>query len=88
MIRERSADDLEQASHLQEQLNMGGRKACENALAPQTPKGKDGQHIKVTHCIEEDCGEPLPPIRIEMKRTRCTTCQILEDKRTKLQGRS
>jgi hypothetical protein len=81
---EKTADDLEQASHLQEQLNLAGRKASEAALAPQTPKGKDGQHVVVTHCVEEDCGEELPPVRVVMKRIRCTVCQIALDKRQKL----
>lgn len=88
MVYEKSADDLEQASHLQEQLNLAGRRASERAMAPQTRKGADGKHVVVTHCVEEDCGEALPPIRVEMKRTRCTPCQIAADKRAKLQGRT
>jgi hypothetical protein len=83
MTYEKTADDLELASHLQEQLNLAGRKAAEAALAPQTPKDKDGNHVKVTHCVEEDCGEALAPLRVEMGRTRCTPCQILQDARRK-----
>lgn len=87
MTLERSADDLEQASHLQEQLNLSGRAACAAELEPQTPKDKDGKHTVVTHCAEPDCGEELPPVRIVMKRIRCTPCQIAEDKRLKQLGR-
>lgn len=80
MTYEKCADELEQASHLQEQLNLAGRKASEAALAPQTVGDE-----RVAECVV--CEDPLPEVRIVMKRIRCVTCQIAEDKRFKQLGR-
>lgn len=82
MTYEKVADDLEQASHLQEQLNMAGRKVCAKAAGPQTPIGADGEHMVRTQCIE--CEDPLPQVRIEYKWVRCTPCQIEADRLKKL----
>jgi len=81
-MSERSADMLDQASDLQEKINQSGRAQNERALAPQKHPDFDG-----VHCVEEDCGEDLPPIRIVMGRIRCTPCQVAADKRLKQQGR-
>lgn len=87
MSYERDADELALASKLQEDMNSQGVAASRRALEPQTPKDKEGNHVKVTECVEPDCGETLPPIRIEMGRIRCTPCQVLKDKADKLRGR-
>ncbi len=77
MTYERDADELAMAGHLQEQLNDAGVAAVRRALKPQVAEGFDGHHCVV-------CEDALPPIRIEMGRVRCTTCQIVEDARLKL----
>lgn len=86
MTYEKEADPLALAAHLQEQLNMAGRRACEQALVPQTPKDEKGKHLAVLLCVE--CEVELPPVRIVMGRVRCTPCQIDEDKRLKQLRRS
>lgn len=80
-MTERSADVLDLAAQRQEELNDAGRAAVAQALKSQQPEGFDG------NCIEEDCGEPLPPIRIEMGRVRCTSCQVRVEAEAKRRGR-
>ena len=80
MTYEKSADDLEMAAHLQDQLNAEGRYACQRANAPQSAPG-----VKQTTCVA--CGEDLPPVRIEYKRIRCAVCQTEVERLTKLTGR-
>lgn len=82
---EKSADELEMASQLQQHFNDAGVAAAAEALKPQTPKGADGKHLVFTKCV--DCEDDLPPIRVVMKRIRCTCCQIEEDARLKRGGR-
>jgi len=82
MTYEKVADELEHAAHLQDQLNIAGVKHVRKALAPETPKGVDGRHIKQFICIE--CEDPLPPIRMAMGRLRCTTCQVEKERLAKL----
>lgn len=77
---EKSADELEMASHLQDQLNTQGRKVVAAALAPQTHPDFNGKD-----CL--DCEVELPPVRIAMGRIRCTVCQIAQDKINKQMGR-
>lgn len=86
MTYEKEADPLALAAHLQDQLNMAGRRACEQALVPQTPKDENGVYMAVLRCV--DCEDDLPPVRIAYGRVRCTLCQIEEDKRLKQLGRS
>lgn len=78
MTYEKSADDLEMAAHLQDQLNTAGVAAARQAMAPQKADGFDG-----VHCVEPDCGEPLPPVRIAYGRVRCTDCQVKADRLAK-----
>lgn len=77
---EKSADELESASHLQEQLNLAGRRAVEAALAPQTHPEFNG-----ADCI--GCGESLPPVRLAHKRIRCAECQTEIERLEKMRRR-
>lgn len=77
---EKSADVLESASHLQDQLNLAGRRAAEAAMAPQTHPDFDG-----VHCL--DCEVDMPQVRLAYRRIRCTACQVAADKLAKLRGR-
>lgn len=74
---ERSADELDIASQTQERMNDAGRAAVAHALRPQTAAG-----MTLTQCLE--CEEPLPPVRIDMKRTHCAPCQTEIDRLKKL----
>lgn len=76
MTYERSADELEMASHLQEQLNTAGRAEVTKALKSEQPKDFDG------NCI--DCAEELPPVRIAYGRVRCCECQTEKERLAKL----
>lgn len=77
---EKSADELETASHLQEQMNLAGRRAAEAAMAPQTHPDFDG-----AHCL--DCDVDMPAVRLAYGRIRCTACQVAADKLAKLRRR-
>ncbi len=77
MIYEKVADDLELASHLQEQLNAAGVAAVRLANAPETAEG-----MTVDACV--DCDDPLPAVRIAYKRIRCACCQTEKERLAKL----
>lgn len=33
-----------------------------------------------THCVESDCGEPIPQLRLTLGKVRCVACQALREK--------
>ena len=47
---------------------------------PDKPVSVDKQ---TTHCIEDDCGEPLPQMRVERGQERCVECQSAKERREK-----
>jgi hypothetical protein len=79
---ERVADVLEMASAEQDRINAEGRAAVDAANRPQTHPDFDG-----LHCVEEDCGVELPPVRLAYKRIRCSTCQQRVEDVARRQGR-
>lgn len=80
-MTERSADELDAASELQEQANVDGLARVRAALI-ETHKDFDG-----IHCVNPDCGEELPPVRIAYKRVRCAPCQAEIERQERLRGR-
>jgi len=41
-------------------------------------------HFDGAHCVEEDCGVPLPRERLNMGKVRCVDCQVLAERRRAL----
>lgn len=70
---ERSADVLDMASDLQDRMNQDGIALAQRALEQEQPP--QGVQFDGLHCVEEDCGVELPPVRIAYKRIRCSACQ-------------
>jgi RNA polymerase-binding transcription factor DksA len=64
----RHTDAFEQAAALQERMNEAGLAEVRRAVAPEYHPDFDGKH-----CI--DCGDDIPPKRLEMRRIRCVGCQ-------------
>jgi hypothetical protein len=67
-VNERSADVLDTAAELQEQMNADARAAVAAADRPQTHPDFNG-----SDCVE--CGEALPGVRLAYQRIRCMPCQ-------------
>lgn len=63
-------DDCDRVDALIETAREDAEGKCRRALAPESHPDFDG-----AHCVEDDCGEPLPPARLAMGRIRCTECQ-------------
>ncbi len=76
--RERVADVIEHASHIEEQIREGEVKAARALSAPEHHPDFDG-----LHCIEEDCGTEIHPDRLAMHRIRCVDCQARKEARGK-----
>lgn len=38
---------------------------------------------QTTHCIEDDCGMPLPELRVQRGQERCFECQTAKERREK-----
>lgn len=62
------------AARRQDEMNDAGVAAARKQLAPEEPP--KGVKFDGRHCIEEDCGEELPAVRIAYGRIRCTACQV------------
>jgi len=58
------------------------------ADAERRARGKSGAEFDArfdgTHCVEENCGAPLPRKRLNMGRVRCVDCQALVERRRAL----
>ncbi len=76
---EKSADDLEMASQLQEQLNERGLEAVRAGMSPQTHVDFDG-----VHCVA--CDDDMPSERLAAGRVRCTACESALEKQKKMRG--
>lgn len=79
---ERTADELDMAADLQQRANDDGLARVRLQLVQSHPDF-DG-----VHCIEPDCGEELPAVRIAYKRVRCAACQTEVERREKLGRRA
>jgi hypothetical protein len=77
-MTERTADELEVAEEVREQAVADGLASVRARLIEKHPDF-DGKH-----CIEPDCGDELPPVRIAYGRIRCTPCQCEVERKEKL----
>lgn len=80
-MTERSADELEAAEEIREQIRDDGL-ARVRAQLTQSHPDFDG-----IHCVNPKCGEELPPVRIAYKRVRCAPCQQALEDRDRRMGR-
>lgn len=76
---EKSADEMDMASELEMMFNESAIAAVCCKLDPQHEEGFDG-----LNCVE--CEDPLPEIRLTMKRIRCVACQSVVESRGKFFG--
>ncbi len=76
---EKSADEMDMASQLQEQLNERGLDAVRLNMKPQSHPDFDGDH-----CL--DCEVDIPVERLAMGRIRCTACETVLEKQKKQRG--
>ena len=86
--RETCADPIDDAS-------ATGMRVRENEIALQRAKaqpeqrkvmGADGfEYWPITECV--DCGDDIPPARLELARIRCVICQSIKEKKESLHGR-
>lgn len=81
------SDPLDQASHLEQIHNEAAIEEHRRKLAPEQVKQLmivDGEEVMDwphKFCINEDCGEPIEPQRLEAGRVRCFSCQSLKEER-------
>jgi RNA polymerase-binding transcription factor DksA len=61
---------FERAAKLEEQERASALAKNQKELAPQTHPDFDG-----VHCVESDCGEPIPQARLALGKIRCVDCQ-------------
>lgn len=88
---ERHADPLDAATDNALMENQSHLEVARKAVAPERTLGEHGQWIYQvegedgsfphTQCVEEDCGDDLPRLRMEMGRIRCVDCQTKREKR-------
>lgn len=79
MSIEKSADEIDMASELEIMFNEGAIAAVCSRLKPEHQEGFDG-----LNCVE--CEDPLPEVRLTMKRIRCVACQSVIESRVKFFG--
>ena len=70
-MNERTADVIEHAAAISEQIREGEISAVRVLNAPEQHPGFDG-----IHCVEEDCGEEIPPERIPWPRPLSATAAL------------
>lgn len=66
---------IERAEELERAERDEALRKASRACAPEFHENFDG-----THCIEDDCGEVIPPGRLALGKIRCVTCQELREK--------
>lgn len=87
---ERHADPLDAATDNALMENQSHLESARKAAEPEFVVVR-GERIKQeeqpdgtfphTQCVEADCGEDLPRLRMEMGRIRCVDCQTKREKR-------
>ena len=53
----------------------------ESAIKACSPKVESDPRFDGVHCVEDDCGDEIPPGRLALKKIRCITCQAIREKR-------
>ena len=76
MSSDRSTDNLDIASDIQEAFNQRGIEASRKAALQQTDENFDGKN-----CIE--CGGEIPSARLALGRIKCVSCQDALEKRSR-----
>lgn len=74
-------DEVDQAGRVERNFIAASLKAQQEAMKPETHPDFDG-----VNCVEADCGEPLPELRLKMGRIRCVPCQEKLEKLRKIRG--
>lgn len=69
---------MEMAGALAEAETTSGRAECSKVAIP-TDDLKPEQY-KRTHCLGEDCGEPLPVFRMQKGLEWCVDCQSAKER--------
>lgn len=69
-MSEKHADVLDQAAAVTDLLTQKLVEERRALAAPETHPDFDGRH-----CVEEDCGEPIPDERLSLGKVRCISCQ-------------
>lgn len=64
-----------QAAMVQDRLNRAASQAFPDKPVPV--------FRQTTHCIEDDCGVPLPELRVQRGQERCVECQTAIERRRK-----
>lgn len=80
MASQREVQNRDQELERQRRDEAARVAATKAALAEGTFDGK--------HCIEEDCGEELPALRLAEHRMLCTSCQARRETQRKQRGLS
>jgi RNA polymerase-binding transcription factor DksA len=68
--KERTSDLLDHASSISEHFRAAAERRARQAAQPEYHPAFDG-----LHCVEEDCGEEIPALRVQAGRVRCVDCQ-------------
>lgn len=79
---EKTADDSDLASQREQQHNEQALVRLQQAEAQRilaTQTAIDNGNFDGVHCIDEECGEELPPERRADYRMLCTSCQTLRE---------
>lgn len=86
---EKTADDSDLASQREAQNNEQAlirRRAEEEKRIAATKTALEHGNFDGVHCIDAECGAPLPASRIIDHRMLCTSCQAIREKQNKLKG--
>lgn len=86
---EKCADDGDLASQREAQNNEQAlirNQAAEAARIQATKAALENGNFDGLHCIDEECGEELPPQRLAEYRMLCTTCQSRKEVLAKQRG--
>lgn len=73
---ERTADQVDIAQALQDDLNNRALTEARRKSAPENPEGFDG-----VNCFE--CEEPIHPARLALGRCLCVDCQTVKEQSAK-----
>lgn len=90
----RFSDPLDQAADLTDRTNQAAIEEHRHRMKPEQVKvvvdvvdGVEVMDWPIKECINEDCGEPIEPQRLEMGKVRCFACQSLKEERDAKYGK-
>lgn len=85
---DRCVDPLDQASKVEQKMREADLAAARARSAPEQEQVKDENgnlYWPITECV--DCGDDIPPARLQLARIRCVYCQEKLEKGNRLHGR-